>query len=143
LTVQAAFNSPLVEPPPVRIPPKEFPIQTALVWSQGNIRFGFEVDRTRVTPGSTVIVRITGESQVAIKDFVVRWNETVTFQTENPRLERSITRVVASKTVLVADGHTAISLQVPLQLPRQDLRETYSGRLLQVKHWLLLRRPRV
>jgi hypothetical protein len=138
-----------VQDPPrfIRVDAKAFPIKTALFWSKGNLRFGWEADRDVLTPGSTVTVCVTGENQsgVPVKDFAVRLVETVVFHTEQPRLSRTITRTIASEKIFVKSNLWGPSSscpnnptpQVKLSVP-MDCRETYCGRLLQIQHSLLV-----
>jgi hypothetical protein len=139
-------NSPLIvasdavlDPPhsqPIRVDQVVFPIKTALVWKQGDLRFGWEADRDVVTPGSTITVRVIGESEVAVQDFLVRLVETVTLQTKES--SRTFTRILASEKLLVdstvwGPDTPPVELHVPT-----DCSKTYRGSLLQIQHSLVV-----
>ena len=125
-------------PQPRRVMSKTFPIKTALIFSQGSLSFGVEVYRTILTPGSVLPFHISGTTDVAVRDFSVRLIETITFQTDKHKLQRTASRTVAEQIVTVPEGSTQLDLPGQVLIPRFDMKESYAGRLLQVQHSLLV-----
>jgi hypothetical protein len=133
----------VLDPPqqqPIRVDPVVFPIKTALLWKQGDLRFGWEADRNVVTPGSTLTVRVMGESEVAIKDFLVRLVETATIRAE--QTSQTYTRILASEKLMVdSSSITAVwgpdTPPVELHVPT-DCSKSYRGSLLQIQHSLVV-----
>lgn len=139
----------------VRLAAEKFPIVTALVFDKGHVEMGVELSTdTLLHPGGHVRVGVSGvnRSQVAVKDFVIRLIERVTWSAGNDRNKRR-----TDETVLAQDKiwtHGAVDwqsrakrqndrlrerqtlwnlLRVPEQR-RAACRNTYRGTLLRVEH---------
>jgi len=126
---------------PVSVPQKEFNIRSNLLWKQGKMWLGIDMDSDLATHGSVVPVNVTYKncSKVAIKDFTVRWIERVTLSTKGDDVglesnQVKFDRVLAEDKVVANAGYTEQkSVQLLLPLP-MDGYETYSGALFQVEH---------
>jgi len=120
-----------VSPKPVVTGPREFDVNTALLWSRGKLSLWMQTDATHVGPGDQISVQIrsTNTSSIQIRNYSVRILEHVHFLSHNQMIQD--TRTALSHT-LAADPSTQTRMTIP------SLNESYQGKLMQISHELLL-----
>ncbi|GAX16458.1 hypothetical protein FisN_19Lu044 [Fistulifera solaris] len=144
LTVQAAEQKPANRQGQlVVMMPQSFPISTNLVFSRGQIYLGWQCTSNVWTAGDWVSVSIVGQNQsdVDIKDFVVRLIESVTLMHPSFRNVK-IQRILASTQVNTRDlsawkakSKTAGEpTTASFQVPESILCEAYAGSLFHLKY---------
>lgn len=119
---------------------QSFSIMSSLFWKQGKIMFGFETDTDFGVPDAIVTVRIQhddSQSKVKVRDFLVRWLQTIKFWTpstrETDRAEIKDEMVLVQESVIAKPNGEAVVCS--LQLPKSGY-TSFSGKSLNIYHSL-------
>lgn len=139
---------------------ESYPIRGCLFWNVGQIHLGFMASSDTASPNDTIALQVVGDNQSPAKvdRITCRLIETVTWLSTSRHKEktRTVTRTLAEQHLAIhglacwqtwynpnAANHTrflalpapettpAVNLKVP-----SDTRDSYSGRLIQVRHLL-------
>ena len=166
LTMKGLPSNPIVGLKPIRTDTTIFPITSCWFWSQGHIALGWSSSCSVALPGDNVHVRVWGENQskLNVEYISVKWMERVTWHSERAdgqRSQKSAPRLLAEQrqspqhahwmagedSTSLSSGrstHQALlhdddrpSMVFTLKLPRHA-RQTFTGRLLQVQHYLVV-----
>lgn len=137
---------------PTVVPKEKFPIKTALVFGKGNMEIGLKLSTDIVSPGASLRVGVYGSNhgKVAVKDFVVRLVERVTWSVDPQQCSMSEERVLCHDKIWTHDAtdwqanderryREHETLWTMLRIPDRGCRGTYRiGEYIKVEHFVLL-----
>lgn len=138
---------------PIPVQTEDYPINTCFFWRNGSIRMGWDAGSDVCFPGSTLSVKVFGENQspVPVRSLVVKLVETVNVQTSHYEMKKSFPRTIALERMSVenincwksrdnrrhASSEAIRSHLFNLKIP-SDVRDSYGGDLIQVRHTLVV-----
>lgn len=138
---------------------ENFPVHSCFFWNNGDIRLGWIASSDVAVPGDSVTVEVFGENQSPqeVDHLSVKWIETVTWTTDGGSKRKSVTRTLAEQRLNVANvacwrpwykaegssGYQSLASHRNAQTARlslpMDARDSYNGRLVQVRHSLVVK----
>mmetsp|Transcript_8393 Transcript_8393/g.16004 ORF Transcript_8393/g.16004 Transcript_8393/m.16004 type:complete len:411 (+) Transcript_8393:119-1351(+) len=138
----------------LHVPVETFSIVTALVFAKGSIDFGLKLSTDVIHPGANLRIGVYGsnQSKVAVKDFVVRLVERVTWTMKKDSADHTISdeRILSENKIWT---HGAADWQGGgcdrrlmehqtlwniLRVPERGCRNTYFGEWIRVEHFVLV-----
>ena len=157
LTIAAKPRHSISRNAPLLVESEKFPVNSCWFWNNGNIKMGWQVDAATACPEDTVTVQIYGENQspTPVTSLTVQWKETITWCADPNGTRQSVTRTLVEKRLPVdtvrcwqpwyqppsnqrgsdaAQQYCTTQLQLPA-----DARDSYTGRLIQIRHMLVVR----